>query len=499
MPIYAPIEGYGSIIAQSAQEIVESNLPFSLPIFPHTITDKSAIDIYTVFNIQTGDITLKLNDTVIRNASFNNDGYYQGRVVLAARKNKFLILSGYGLFNDTIYEEGCPYEIPVNLNETNFITIEGNSASISCYRFKVIGDPAPLYPASLLGIPKIDPTLELEIDIPNSNFQAGNNDLEPEWISQDDARRTNDDPPGELDNLAYGSAFSLAPIASKRWGANFNQIIDLPVNANSLIDSGKSELKLEYFQASRINNGYNTARVDITFLDTDDNVLWIYEGIGTDLSTWQETENIVTIPINSRKICLTPQAKGNDNDNAASAFAKFKGFIQENENINQNGIHYLDIINGAKVNGTTGWNVTNGFNADSTTLERSPFCGELYWYAGIDSANDIGEQIINVPNDSITDIDNGNATIKCRWAQSDSIENGKDEGRVNLYFLDSTDNEIGNSLVPLIEGISGWDVRENSSTLPIGTRKIRCEMEGVRTSNSNNNVYIDAICGRIET
>lgn len=150
--------------------------------------------------------------------------------------------------------------------------------------------------------------------------------------------------------------------------------------------------------------------------------------------------------------------------------------------------YIFSLVNpGAEAGSLTGWTANSTFRVD--TAGGAPF-GSWYFYGGR-AVNSAAFQNVPISNPAANnDIDTGLAVLNFSWWQTSAGVND-DPGTVSLHYLNAAGATISNTALPLLS-YTGWQQRSYVETpIPPLTRTIRVQMNAVRASGLELQVYFD--------
>lgn len=132
----------------------------------------------------------------------------------------------------------------------------------------------------------------------------------------------------------------------------------------------------------------------------------------------------------------------------------------------------------------SGWTVTTG------TLRRHTSAFDIPTNFMFRSSSLYAHQDLDIPAALHGDVDAGLVVVRMDWFAGGWVGDG-DQGEGGLTFIDATDAEISTlwSGLESLDSTSVFEPRQLSITVPVGSRKIRVRMHGVRFSGTDGNAH----------
>ena len=153
------------------------------------------------------------------------------------------------------------------------------------------------------------------------------------------------------------------------------------------------------------------------------------------------------------------------------------------------------VTNPGAENGVTGWTATTGVIESLNPLECAginPYQGQKYFAVGalcVEYAFASAYQDLNIASYSPL-IDAGNVITNYGAYMADYANS--DEPSLALQFLNGSGQVIG-STDTIRHRLSTWTLKQNTVSVPVGTRTIRYIVMGTRFSGTDNDSYIDNV------
>ncbi len=153
------------------------------------------------------------------------------------------------------------------------------------------------------------------------------------------------------------------------------------------------------------------------------------------------------------------------------------------------------LTNPGSENNLNGWTTAEGIVESVTDGEcdgTTPHSGQRYFaVGGLCTESEVGRCIQNVNVSSYSsDIDNGTQSVRFGGYLSDY--GGNDVPEIQVFFLNSNNQEIGSS-EPLSSTSTSWVLKTSNTPIPPLTRTIRMQLKGTRLSGTDNDSYIDDV------
>ncbi|MHC4717832.1 MAG: right-handed parallel beta-helix repeat-containing protein, partial [Planctomycetota bacterium] len=140
--------------------------------------------------------------------------------------------------------------------------------------------------------------------------------------------------------------------------------------------------------------------------------------------------------------------------------------------------------------GLNGWD-TNP-EASVRTAGPDPYEGGGYYFAGSVIEGHAEQSVDLTALFTDAELDTGQLRVAFGGYIRSLSESTRDQGRVELTYLDAVGDPIGAAAVARARDLTSWEFVEELSTVPAGTRSVTYRFVAVRKYGTENNAYLDA-------
>ncbi len=147
------------------------------------------------------------------------------------------------------------------------------------------------------------------------------------------------------------------------------------------------------------------------------------------------------------------------------------------------------LVNSGFEDGLNGW--TSNWGGIRNT-NPGPYEGLSFYYSGA-QANTVLYQPVSLVDAGFTISELNSETLLVHYGgwQAGAVDMS-DGGRIGLIFKDDNGQSITSVYLDWYYGDNTWVMREGTAAIPVGTRSLEYNFQGVRTTAVTNDAYLDS-------